>query len=74
MHKKQSSVSLSRSASSRSLHRKQPIGFQTVLKRRNDTIAASQLYETPPSSKSSRILSRSSFIQKEIPKQPEPSR
>lgn len=73
MSKKQSSLSLSRSVSHQSLHRKQPIAFQTILKRRNDTIAASQLYETPPSSMSSRILSRSSFIQKEVPKQSEPS-
>lgn len=64
MHKKQSSLSQSRSAT-RFQHCPQKITFQTILKRRNDTIAASQLYEASPSSKSSsRISSRSTLIEK----------
>lgn len=63
MHKKQSSLSQSRSAT-RFQHCPQKITFQTILKRRNDTIAASQLYEASHSSKSSRISSRSTLIEK----------
>lgn len=63
MHKKQSSLSQSRSAT-RFQHCPQKITFQTILKRRNDTIAASQLYEASSSSKSSRISSRSTLIEK----------
>lgn len=54
----------SRSASTRS-HDRPSITYQTILKRRNDTIPSKQLYEAPLNSSQSRSLTKSTIVEPE---------